>query len=180
MWQIIIIVCITFRKAKSKMYISILWVDFCNSTQCYISSPIKEADRVPFCRSLHRKLHPSKTMDQLISNTVREAVAEATQECMALVKVDMKAKLDMLEGQLGDLKAEIMLNRVQGQETAEIFQQGKAEILTELADIKEEVVKINEETAIPLSQNVPRGVSMIQCNKCCFFGRKVKNQLLFS
>ncbi len=128
-------------------------------------------------------------MDQLISNTVREAVAEATQECMALVKLDMKAKLDMLEEQLGDLKAEIMLgdlkaeimlNRVQGQETAEIFQQGKAEILTELADIKEEVVKINEETAIPLSQNVPRGVSMIQCNKCCFFGRKVKNQLLFS
>ncbi len=64
---------------------------------------------------------------------------------------EIKAKMDTLDGQLRDLKAEIIMSRVQRQETAEIFSQGKSEIKTELADITEEMVKVNEGTDFPLS-----------------------------
>ncbi len=98
-------------------------------------------------------------MDELISHAVREAVTEATQEFVALAQGDIK--MDMLDGQLRDLHAEVIMNRVQGQETTDIFSQCTSDIRNELADIKEELVKVNEGTEIQLSQNVPLGVSII-------------------
>ncbi len=99
-----------------------------------------------------------------MSNTVQEGVAEATQEFVALVQVDVKAKMDILDGQLKDLKSAIIMNRDQIKETAEIFSRGNSDIVSKLADIKKEIVKINEGTEIPLSQNVPREVCITESN----------------
>ncbi len=119
-------------------------------------SPYKKRHHCAVCQKLKLQLHPSAPMDKSISNVVQVAM----QGIVVSVQGDIKAKMDMFEAQLGDLKEEILKNQIQLEETVDIFKQCKSEILIELADIKGMLVKSCEGIDIPRSQNVPHEASI--------------------